>query len=378
MILLVTLIITLFIFFFGCFGLEDFIPVILIFYIYVFYERKISKIFLLNIFILFFFSLFYFLNSYYLGQEDLYAIIGKLAYPSIFLLLGYYSSLKEEINEEYVFFYSALGLLLFSILSYFYSTIVFGSYANILERGEGRILYSFWDNSPYAATLINGYLAIFISLLFYYIINFNNDRFFYIKTILSCSALYIGFSLGNRTALLIASISFLTFIIFSIKEKIKIRWNVLILLIVSSSIFLLKNFSESLFSNRVEDLSATDDPRMRAWSEGISIISNNFLGSIDKTSVGFAHNLWIDVGIGGGIVPFLLLIMLSLINFLMIIFLVIYKKKSKIDYLLIYSFIAFFVTFMLEPIFQGLFKLFCLYCLFVGILVYNFEKKVSI
>lgn len=323
MILLVTLIITLFIFFFGFFGLEDFVPVILIFYIYVFYERKISKIFLLNIFILFFFSLFYFLNSYYLGQEDLYAIIGKFAYPSIFLLLGYYSSLKEEINEEYVFFYSALGLLLFSILSYFYSTIVFGSYANVLERGEGRILYSFWDNSPYAATLINGYLAIFISLLFYYIINFNNDRFFYIKTILSCSALYIGFSLGNRTALLIASISFLTFIIFSVKEKIKIRWNVLILLIVSSSVFLLKNFSESLFSNRVEDLSATDDPRMRAWSEGISIISKNFLGSIDKTSVGFAHNLWIDVGIGGGIVPFLLLIMFSLINFLMIIFLVI-------------------------------------------------------
>ena len=378
MILLVTLIITLFIFFFGFFGLEDFVPVILIFYIYVFYERKISKIFLLNIFILFFFSLFYFLNSYYLGQEDLYAIIGKFAYPSIFLLLGYYSSLKEEINEEYVFFYSALGLLLFSILSYFYSTIVFGSYANVLERGGGRILYSFWDNSPYAATLINGYLAIFISLLFYYIINFNNDRFFYIKTILSCSALYIGFSLGNRTALLIASISFLTFIIFSVKEKIKIRWNVLILLIVSSSVFLLKNFSESLFSNRVEDLSATDDPRMRAWSEGISIISNNFLGSIDKTSVGFAHNLWIDVGIGGGIVPFLLLIMFSLINFLMIIFLVIYKEKSKIDYLLIYSFIAFFITFMLEPIFQGLFKLFCLYCLFVGILVHNFEKKVSI
>lgn len=378
MILSVTLLVTLFVFFFGFFGLENFVPLLFIFYIYIFYEDKISKVFLLNIFLLFFFSLFYLLDSYYLDKEDLYIMIGKFVYPSIFFLLGYYSSLKKNINEEYLLFYSALGLLLFSVLSYFYSTFIFGSYANVLERGEGRIVYSFWDNSPYAATLINGYLAFFISLIFYYIINFNNDRFFYIKIILSCSALYVGYSLGNRTTLLIVLISFLIFMILSIKEKIVIRWKTLIALIIFSSIFLLQSFSESLFSNRVEDLSATDDPRLRTWSEGISIISKNFLGSLDETSVGFAHNLWIDVGIGGGVIPLLLLIVFSSINFLMIIFILINGKKSRLDYFLIFSFIAFFITFMLEPIYQGLFKLFCLYCLFVGILVRNFEKKVIV
>ncbi len=370
------LLIILFLFFFGFFGLEDFLPIFLAFYVLLFFKKNISKLFLVNFLFLFSFSLFYFLNSVFLQKEDVYTLIGKLVYPSLFLLLGYFSASQERIKVEYIVMVPALGLLLFAIISYFYSLVFYGSYVDILNRGEGRVVYSFWDNSPYAATLINGYLSIFISLFFFYMLKLNNKVDFNFNMFFSLMAVYVGFSLGNRTSILILLVSFLIFLFIVIKERVQIKWYYLISLVVFSSIFLMKNFSESILGKRGDELQVAEDPRLKAWGEGIDLLVHNFLGSMGQTSVGYAHNLWIDVGINAGFIPFLILIIFSLINLSMIVFLCISQGIKNIDYILIFSFSAFFITFMLEPIYQGLFKFFCLYCLFVGVFLRTFDKKV--
>jgi hypothetical protein len=82
---------------------------------------------------------------------------------------------------------------------------------------------------------------------------------------------------------------------------------------------------------------------------------------------GFSHNLWLDVARFGGIIPFSLLLILTYRSVRIFIRTIKANNQSLLlNTVLICYLLALFLIFMVEPIMEGLFFLFSIYCLFTG------------
>lgn len=105
-------------------------------------------------------------------------------------------------------------------------------------------------------------------------------------------------------------------------------------------------------------------PRSELWSLGISNILAHPFG-YDKDI--YAHNLWIDFGLNGGVAPFVLLVFFSIASFTTCGRLV---KRGNISdttkSMVILSNIAFNINFMVEPILDGVPFMFFMYCMICG------------
>ena len=105
-------------------------------------------------------------------------------------------------------------------------------------------------------------------------------------------------------------------------------------------------------------------PRSELWSQSISNILAHPFGYAKDI---YAHNLWIDFGLNGGIVPFALLVIFSVSSLITCIRFVKYANISDTTKsMVILSYIAFNANFMLEPILDGVPFMFFMYCMICG------------
>jgi hypothetical protein len=130
-------------------------------------------------------------------------------------------------------------------------------------------------------------------------------------------------------------------------------------------------FEYSKLHDRITGTSVDEEgSRIVIWKASLTNLIHYPFGyaSLDSLS-SYAHNLWLDVGRATGIIPLIPLAVFSTTS--------IYKYVKFIFSLRFGAFLrfivaafgtAFFITFSLEPIMEGYFIMFLLYCLYFGIL----------
>jgi len=112
--------------------------------------------------------------------------------------------------------------------------------------------------------------------------------------------------------------------------------------------------------------------RSQRWGKALENIFTKPMGW-SRNEFGFAHNLWLDTAMIGGIMPMIFLFFFSMKSFFDI------KKAINLRpkeltfnaLILVYS-LSLFLVFFVEPILVGYFNLFSMFCIFMGVIAgYN-------
>jgi hypothetical protein len=113
---------------------------------------------------------------------------------------------------------------------------------------------------------------------------------------------------------------------------------------------------------------STAGGRTQKWAKSFEYIVERPLGwSVED--FGYSHNLWLDTARAGTVIALVFLLLFTLLSFKRIFTLL---RKTEIDIVfknqcLVY-YLAFMLQFFVEPIIDGSFELFALFCLFLGII----------
>jgi hypothetical protein len=243
-----------------------------------------------------------------------------------------------------------------------------------------------WTGVQMAATLQGTYFTLVVSLLFFSYIQWEEKNkvfaiFLIMGAVFSISSSLI---LGNRTLILIMILVFVlnlllyTFILKTSQIKVFKMWLLIgVSLLVlggaySMDLLGIKDFVlGSNFYSRVGTSGIGEDPRFVVQSSVISQMFDYPFGgyNINLGLNSYAHNLWLDVLVATGLIPFLLLIVYTL-KVIMNLFMVI--KNRHVDrqckFMMFSITFGFLINFMVEPILDGIPYMFMLFCLLNGMI----------
>lgn len=355
-------------------NLGEILPFLFIFFLYDIKNYKFNYSVIIYLFLLFSFCLYVFIADWQKGAGI--EVIGRLLYPILFFLVGFIFFKKYgEILSANLKLNSAISFFVFCVLSISYTLLNFGSYSDF-SVDNGRVVYEYITGVKYSNTLINGFLCSSMVLFPLYILKDNTlskGKNIFIFSI-SVISIYMGILLGNRSTFVILLFVFLLLILTS-----KFNLWKLSLIILGSVLYYLLYFSNSTLGKRMSSDDGLDNSRLRNWLEGIDIIAKNpLLGSDLRTKDVFAHNLFLDIAIPYGIFPMLILFFMYFLAISIFIKFVFIKRKTFFSLYFMSLFIGINLIFFIEPAYQGLFKLFCFYCLILGMGFSYFSKKEKI
>lgn len=352
------------------------ICLILISLMVIFFENSTFK-FTIDLFLIFLFTISYFIIRYNYQTAGMNSILVFLIGPIACFAIGYFIINKNNKVFEKTMLAAILGLFIHGFLNMIKYFQVYGF--NSIEGT--RAIPDIWTGISIAATLQGTYFSIISSLLFYSIF-LKRQRAFIISNILIVCIIFSlisSFILGNRTMIFILIISFIVnFLIFiflnkmKIKELAKVGSLVAILFLIVffvyiNNVFGLKEFLlNSTWYQRTESSSIVEDSRFVFFQIAISQMFDFPFGGY-KMSFMYAHNLWLDVLHATGLIPFFFLLLYTLVSiqnllgFIKISHISIDKKLFVVS-----IYLGFFLTFMVEPILEGVPFLFLIFILFNG------------
>jgi len=342
----------------------------------------VKKTFLLqnldfNFFLLVLFSLsyalFYGLNP--IGGTQFIFIYATA--PPFFYLLGKYL-IKDFTSSTLIFNLLFIIGFLFSF-SYLISVLI-----NFLEGGFSQLdrsLPYFWTGSLVSATRMGAYFSLNMCIPALLIANQGRLKLLHkiLAIVLFVLSLICVLRLGSRTQLGIMLIT-ITIALIYVVPKQSLKNNVILTVIIAGLLTVIyQNVSFDLnadwlstFAGRM-DKGASDiasgGGRTERWTKSLSYMFEKPLGW-GLNEFGFAHNLWLDVLRVSGILPFIILIVFSIRSFSSSRKLVLFKSlHMNLRLLVLVYSLTFFMMFMVEPILDGLFPLFTLWCLFTGMVI---------
>jgi hypothetical protein len=326
----------------------------------------------LFLFTLSFEVLWAFSNDY--NGSGLISIIPNILTPVGMYFIGKYVSLNNRGIQKSIFFlfYLTLFFSLVPIISILYQISVDGF------TSGSRIMYSLWNKSePVSATVFGSYFVFNMGSIGLINISRNTkleNRITIGIVILFALSLICVARLGTRTQLVIAFISILSTFLLNLRRMSLLRMLVIVLSMAFVTNYLMSNLTLDMdvltfFADRSMDDGRnfnTAGGRADRWTSGLEAVFTDPLGW-DFNRFGYAHNLWIDVARQGGVMPLAFLLMftaytfngwLKVLNFL--------KKDLFIRSYLFLYFSSFMLMFSVEPIMEGMYELFMLFCLFAG------------
>lgn len=337
------------------------------------------------------FSIFYCLAFILRGGDDtsLSMWIFYSLYPFILYQAGRYFG-KKLVTPECVFTLVCLlsmciGLtaVIDSIKDYIYS----GQIINISRA----ITDAIDRENAISATGYGMMLALGLGFCCTFFINANSTYDRKMKIIIGCYAvlsLFATIHLVNRTGLVIAAASILVTLFLPPINRRKIR----IILLMACVLFLIFNFcllSSNEYSSILDAYDAREFDRAHdssnaggrtdLWIAGLIQMSENFWGSSKLYGMSniYAHNLWIDAGIKGGVPSFhvLLIITFCIINTMSKLYRTRCFSIFERNTLLALG-IVFFLQSFTEPIIEGITQFFWLFLFYWGILSEFLSKKI--
>ncbi|PCE62604.1 hypothetical protein [Sediminicola luteus] len=184
------------------------------------------------------------------------------------------------------------------------------------------------------------------------------------------------FRLGSRTQLALSIFSVVIALIFKVSKQ-NLRQNFVTFVIIFIALNgLLSYFSFdtetdllSAYADRMDSKThgvATAGGRTNKWEKSIIYMFKEPLGW-ELKEFGFAHNLWFDATRVGGVISLILLLAFTLRSSkVMMRLFSLNKRISLLDGQLLLYLSCFFLSFFVEPILEGYFILFSLFCFIVG------------
>lgn len=348
---------------------------------------KFSKRFITTLVILVFFLLNYNIISYLYGFSTLFSSIGKTIFAPLLMTIGYCIAgldSKNNYNSFIIILSLVIGSFLYGFGSLLKSINMYGNYSNVISSLNGRFIADLWSSEFITATVINASVSMGLSiagLLLYrlhphFILNYFSKFFILIIFI---GSIYISGTIGNRTGIMIALICFLIILLLKFSSNNKSR---ILIFISTISIFIISSFFYQYnilgIKSSLKDLfiferfSSSDfggDPRFDAWLTTVLNFNQNLNGGRNiELNLSYVHNLWLDVFYDSGLIPFILLMIFTLLS--LITLLQFLKLKINLAYkaLIIGLFAAFYLTFAVEPIMQGFNIYFTCFCFVLGIM----------
>ncbi|WP_321826996.1 O-antigen ligase family protein [Maribacter dokdonensis] len=296
--------------------------------------------------------------------------------PPTFYLLGKYL-VKDRPNIQALFY------LLFGIAVMFSMTAAVSVFLNFMQGGFVQIertIGLFWDNRPVSATTMGSFFTLTMCTPALLILGGGKkDVFFKIAALFVFTiSLICCIRLGSRTQLGVFLITTILAILYVVpRQSIKKNITLIILLgligyYISTKVsFNLNADWLTTFSDRMgkqgSDISSGGG-RTERWVKSLEYLFKYPLGW-DYNEFGHAHNFWLDVLRVTGIVPFFILL-ISTVKSINQIRLAIKVNKQAIalnGQILVYGF-AFFMVFMVEPVMDGIFMTFVVFCVYQGII----------
>lgn len=359
-----------------------------------FYVIKKSrfKILDINSFLILLFSILYYLlniNALPFERVGYVGLFQQNLLPFLFYVMGKYLNkfYDQHIQKSYVILIIAF---IFSI-NPFISNIVSIIEIGFMSSRDVNLLVSGLVYRQLTATNMSSFFLMnmsFFPFLFISTMDENEKKVKYILIGLFLMGFTAVTNVSTRTGLLISAISWLTAILFNKSANaIKILGRTLLFLTILGLIIYIFGFNDIIFSSELFDRFTADgdnsllNSRSNIWEEALRIIfptsDNNINNQLSIAE--YAHNLWLDVALKAGIYPLILLLIIT-INYLLELFRLLKQKLFTPFYrvLIVCITVAFYSTFMVEPIMDGYYTLFCLFCFFFGFItidnkIINFE-----
>jgi hypothetical protein len=375
---------------------KEFILIFILFIVFInpfFYGYRVAILFIIfilfkvdfflnnidrNVIYLFLFTLSYELISALLYNNEDYGVITlipNIFVPSLLYLVGKYVSINYKKPNIWLFFLFYLSFV-FSIIPMISILI------QIQENGfEGsRSMYLIWDkNLVLNATGLASYLTLNIASIGL----INAKKVTKLERIVSIGivvvflfSLVCVLRLGSRTQLVLGIVSLIGSFMLNLKHNTFLK-NLIFIVCLSFLIsYIIINFNENFdlikfYTDRLDDQESSIGSaggRSDRWLGALeSVITDPFGWELKR--FGYAHNLWLDVARVSGIISLLFLILFTLSSIkTWIKSLKILKKELFLRNYIFMYFVNIILIFNVEPIMDGCYLLFLLFCMFVGLL----------
>ncbi len=279
----------------------------------------------------------------------------------------------------------------FDVFRKYAYALAFGSFvhgaANMyINRGidvlalQGRSYNDIFSN-PINATLQNLYYLMTSAMLFY-CVKYEKKRYLYYTGII-CALVCIWDSIHNasRTMIVVTMGIFLMAALADAMKrkraaKVIMKWAICLFAGVVAAGFLFLNnvvgirdaFMSSSLGQRFASGGSADAMETGRWEFAMDIFSllpSYPMGNIPYSD--YAHNLWLDVALEVGIIPFILYVAFTLSAVLMLIRVYILNRTSLQEISFMVSVMAaMLLSFFTEPIMQGIPLLFAFFCFYAG------------
>ena len=352
----------------------------ILFILYIFFKIKyFYPIVDRSLFYLFFFSLSYEfiqLSNVNVVEKNIISILLNIFIPSVLYLIGKYISTYYPSTQIILFF-------LFFIAFFFSIVPMISILMQISNNGfivGTRSMYLIWDkNILINATGLGSFFL--LNMVAIGIINIKKELIVEKWINRGVVALFI-FSficvlrLGSRTQLVVASLSLLLSYLLNLRKQSLLK-NIFLLIIFTGIIyFIVNNINEEstimkFYADRMDNNEfglETAGGRTERWVHSIEAILTNPWGW-EFSRYGYAHNLWLDVARVSGIIPFLILILFTISSIKSFILSLKALRNNLFIriYILVY-FLGFYALFFVEPVMEGVYLLFLLFCVFTGLI----------
>lgn len=295
---------------------------------------------------------------------------GVFAFIGLFLPMAYYvgSNVYEpnEEKEKQIIYILALGMTMHIVLN-FATDLVFRG----LECFSKNSHLDIWTLNEYPTTQTGVNYILLLGIIYYLFVYETNKKIKIIGIVLFALSFIYLIALGRRTPIFIFGIVvLLTFIIdlFGLKNENKASIVLLILLILSIlfGILLFLMYKNNLFGlgETVEHLGivrkfisvAFYTPRFELIKETLQLAPYHLFGGneiSDLMGLG-PHELWLDVFDIAGVVPYIMLVIYSIVCLINIFNTIKNRSLSKSFRLLVFSLlISITLQFFMEPIMSG-------------------------
>lgn len=309
------------------------------------------------------------------GQSGIQLIFIYAFFPGFFYLFGKYLVLPSLSTSQLVFLFFIIGFVFsFSALISVLINLKEGGFVQV-----GREIRMLGTGKPMKATLMAGYLTFNMCLPIIYLIK---QRKIPLVLQLTAAVIFIAtllsvFRLGSRTQLVITILTIVISLLFVIpRQTIKANtrlFSFLILIVGFVLKFVPLNLNADYFSvlgSRLLESNNTGSAggRTELWIQALQNLFTHPLGW-QGSHVRFAHNLWLDVARYAGLIPFFLLLIFT-VRSLRNTYKAVRKAQGELllnTTMLIFT-LASMLIFFVEPIMEGLFYLFTVYCVFQGMI----------
>lgn len=325
----------------------------------------------------FLYPLFLLINGIFV--ESVAVTFGYFIFPAIFYFLGKYLIYKYP-NTTTIYFLVFFICFFFSVLPFL------ANLSSVYKDGfmQERNIHLFWTakNQVQAATSIGSYFAINMALLplIFSPKSGKTEKWLTaVAILLFAIALFSILNMSNRSGLLITVVSLVAFLFIPQKNRLQNSLAVIVFLIILSLLYIfdvgnIRTFFEtSRIFSRISGTNINEEQsRFIIWGNALKAISGHIFGIPPNfrfhLGANYAHNLWLDVTLRAGILPLIPLLIFSVTLFVSIVRLAFNSKYETFLRVLITCVgIGFFTTFFLEPIMEGFFIMFLLFCFFFGI-----------